>query len=211
MNRGRSAALCGRLIPLFDARLADASGSAASRFWSICFMRFRMRCNLKTAPNIREVSFVSAIGPLLEWNVPVFPMASRRSRAPQTGACLEGGTEWHRPPSKYAWPPLVPPQQRRLIRVYIYGAGAVQVHLKSHALPLMSYTNRQRSAVEVEHTYSLSDSLPISSCIRCHWIRVLSISQCSTPLDAVNCTAQTGEALFRRLQTTSLFIVSIKL
>ncbi len=47
-------------------------------------MRFRIRCNLKTAPNIGEVSFVSAIGPLLEWNVPVFPMASRRSRAPQT-------------------------------------------------------------------------------------------------------------------------------
>ncbi len=69
--------------PLFDARLADASGSAASCFWSICFMRFRMRCNLKTAPNIGELSLVSAIGPLLEWNVLVFPMA-RRSRAPQT-------------------------------------------------------------------------------------------------------------------------------
>ncbi len=47
-------------------------------------MRFRMRCNLKTAPNIGEVSFVSAFDPLFEWNVPVFPMASRRSRAPQT-------------------------------------------------------------------------------------------------------------------------------
>ncbi len=80
----RSSALCGRLIPLFDAWLVDASGSASSHFWSICFMRFRMRCNLKTAPNIGEVSLVSAICPLLEWNVLVFPMASRRSRAPQT-------------------------------------------------------------------------------------------------------------------------------
>ncbi len=43
-------------------------------------MRFRMRCNLKTAPNIGELSLVSAIGPLLEWNVPVLPMA-RRSRS----------------------------------------------------------------------------------------------------------------------------------
>ncbi len=110
MNRGRSAALCGRLIPLFDARLADASGSAASRFWSICFMRFRMRCNLKTAPNIGEVSFVSAIGPLLEWNVPVFPMASRRSRAPQTGACLEGGHGVAPAPLKICLaPPCAPP------------------------------------------------------------------------------------------------------
>ncbi len=47
-------------------------------------MLYRMRCNLKTAPNIGEVSFVSAFGPLFEWNVPVFPMASRRSRATQT-------------------------------------------------------------------------------------------------------------------------------
>ncbi len=46
-------------------------------------MRFRMRCNLETAPNIGELSLVSAIGPLLEWNVPVLPMA-RRSQAPQT-------------------------------------------------------------------------------------------------------------------------------
>ncbi len=46
-------------------------------------MRFRVHSNLKTAPNIGEVSFVSAIGPLLEWNVPVFPMANRRSRAPR--------------------------------------------------------------------------------------------------------------------------------
>ncbi len=36
-------------------------------------MRFRMCCNLKTVPNIAEVSFVSAFGPLFEWNVPVFP------------------------------------------------------------------------------------------------------------------------------------------
>ncbi len=36
-------------------------------------------------------------------------------------------------------------------------------------------------------------------CIQCHWIRVLSITQLK------------GEARFRRLQTTSLFIVSIKL
>ncbi len=55
------------------------SGSAASHFWSICFMWFRMCCNLKTAPNIGELSLVWAIGPLLEWIVPVFPMA-RRSR-----------------------------------------------------------------------------------------------------------------------------------
>ncbi len=47
-------------------------------------MRFCMRCNVKTAPNIGEVSFVSAFGPLFEWNVPVFPMASKRSWAPQT-------------------------------------------------------------------------------------------------------------------------------
>ncbi len=40
-------------------------------------MRFRMHCNLKTAPNIGEVSLVSVIGPLHEWNVPVLPMASR--------------------------------------------------------------------------------------------------------------------------------------
>ncbi len=39
------------------------SGSAASHFWSICFIGFHMRCNLKTA---RKVSLVSAIGPLLE-------------------------------------------------------------------------------------------------------------------------------------------------
>ncbi len=58
------------------ARLEDASGSTASRIWSISFMRFRIRCNLETAPNIGELS---SIGPLLEWNVPVFPMA-RRSR-----------------------------------------------------------------------------------------------------------------------------------
>ncbi len=31
--------------------------------------------------------------------------------------------------------------------------------------------------LEVEHTYSLSGPLPISSRIRCHWIRVLPISQ----------------------------------
>ncbi len=61
----------------FDAWLADSFEGAISHFWSICFMRFRMRCNLKTAPNIGEVSLVSAIGPLREWNVPVFPMASR--------------------------------------------------------------------------------------------------------------------------------------
>ncbi len=72
----RSPALCWRLIPLFETRLADASGSAT--------LRFRMRCHLKTAPNIGEVSLVSAISPLLEYNVPVLPMASRRSRAPQT-------------------------------------------------------------------------------------------------------------------------------
>ncbi len=42
-----------------------------------------MRCNLKTAPNIREVSLVSGICPRLEWNVPVFPMA-RSSWVPQT-------------------------------------------------------------------------------------------------------------------------------
>ncbi len=50
-------------------------------------MLFRMRCNLKTVPNNGEVSLVSVIGPLLEGSVPVFPMfpmASRRSRAPQT-------------------------------------------------------------------------------------------------------------------------------
>ncbi len=72
MKHGRSlsATLCGRLITLcFDARLADASGSAATRFWSIWFMRFRMCCNWKAAPNIGEVSFV---------------LASRWSRAPQT-------------------------------------------------------------------------------------------------------------------------------
>ncbi len=35
------------ILLCFDARLADASGSAASRFLSICFIRFRMRCNYK--------------------------------------------------------------------------------------------------------------------------------------------------------------------
>ncbi len=40
----------------FDARLATASC-----FWSICFMRFHMHCNLKTAPNIGELSLVSAL------------------------------------------------------------------------------------------------------------------------------------------------------
>ncbi len=34
-------------------------------------MQFHMCCNLKTAPNIGELSFVSAIGLLIEWNVPV--------------------------------------------------------------------------------------------------------------------------------------------
>ncbi len=50
----------------------------------------RMRSNLKTAPNIGEVSLMAAIGPLLEWNVPVLPMASRQSQAPQTSGpyCL---------------------------------------------------------------------------------------------------------------------------
>ncbi len=47
-------------------------------------MQFRMRSNLKTTPNIDELSLVSAIGTLFEWNVPVLPMASRRSRALQT-------------------------------------------------------------------------------------------------------------------------------
>ncbi len=79
INRGRSAALCGDSSrSLTRGWRLDASGSAASRFWSIC-LRFRMRCNLKTAPNIGELSLFSAIGP----NVPVLPMA-RRSRAPQT-------------------------------------------------------------------------------------------------------------------------------
>ncbi len=77
INRSRSAALSragDSLIPLcFDALLVDESRSAASRFRSIYFMR----CNLKT-PNIGEVSFVSAFGPLFEWNVPVFLMASRQ-------------------------------------------------------------------------------------------------------------------------------------
>ncbi len=41
-------------------------------------MRFRMRCHLKTAPNIGEVSFVSAFSHYLNG------MSSRRSRAPQT-------------------------------------------------------------------------------------------------------------------------------
>ncbi len=58
INLGRSVALCRRLIPLcFAARLADASGSAVMPFSSICFMQFRMCCNLTTAPNIRDVSF----------------------------------------------------------------------------------------------------------------------------------------------------------
>ncbi len=47
-------------------------------------MWFRMRCHLKIVPNIGEVSFVSAFGPLFEWNVLVFPMASMRSQTPQT-------------------------------------------------------------------------------------------------------------------------------
>ncbi len=44
----RSSALCGWLIPpCFDARLADASWSADSRFWSIFFIQFRLCCNYK--------------------------------------------------------------------------------------------------------------------------------------------------------------------
>ncbi len=70
------------------------------------------------------------------------------SEASCPGACLEGGHGVAPAPLKICLAPLVPPQQRRLIRVAynIYGAGAVRVHLKSHALQLMSYTNRQRSA-----------------------------------------------------------------
>ncbi len=117
-----------------------------------------------------------------------------------------GGTG---PPQNMLCPPLCPPNSADWSEYNIYGAGAVRVHLKSHALPLMSYINQ--APFEVEHTYSLSGSLPIISRIRCHWIRVLSISQCSTTLDAVNFTAQTVEARFHRLQTTSLFIVSIQL
>ncbi len=108
-------------------------------------------------------------------------------------------------------PPPPPPNSADWSEYNIYGAGAVRVHLKSHALPLMYTLIGSIAPLEVEHTYSLTGSLPIISRIRCHWIRVLSISQCSTPLDAVNCTAQTVEAWFYRLQTTSLFIVSIKL
>ncbi len=63
INRGRSAALCGDSSrSLTRGWRLDASGSAASRFWSIC-LRFRMRCKLKTAPNIGELSLFSAIGP----------------------------------------------------------------------------------------------------------------------------------------------------
>ncbi len=100
------------LIPLcFDAWLADASRSAASRVWSICFMRFRMRCNLKTAPNIREVSFVSVCGPLFEWKSRRSPMASRRSQAPQTSGPY---ALCHRPPLTFA--PNLPhdPEHRRM-------------------------------------------------------------------------------------------------
>ncbi len=63
-------------------------------------MQFRMRCNLKTAPNIGEVSFISAFGPLFEWNVLVFPMASRRLRAPQTSGPMHSVT---------LFPPLATP------------------------------------------------------------------------------------------------------
>ncbi len=67
----------------------DWSRSALTRGWRMhrgallhafgVFMQLRMRCNLTIAPNIGELSLVSAIGPLLEWNFPVFLMA-RRSR-----------------------------------------------------------------------------------------------------------------------------------
>ncbi len=59
--------------PVFDERLVDASESTASHFWVFCFMRFHMRCNLKTAPNIGEVSLILAISPLFEWSVPGSP------------------------------------------------------------------------------------------------------------------------------------------
>ncbi len=73
-----------RLVLLcFDPWLADAPTCIGSRFWTICFMRFHRRCNLKTVPNIVELSLVSGIGPLIKWNVPVLPM-DRRLRAPQT-------------------------------------------------------------------------------------------------------------------------------
>ncbi len=46
-------------------------------------MRFRMCCNLKTVPNIAEVSFVSAFGPVFEWNVLVFPDGQAISGPPR--------------------------------------------------------------------------------------------------------------------------------
>ncbi len=66
--------LCYHVIPRSDRQIGN---------YKIPSMRFCMCCNLKTAPNIGELSLVSVIGPLLEWNIPVLPMA-RRSRAPQT-------------------------------------------------------------------------------------------------------------------------------
>ncbi len=52
-----------------------------------------------------------------------------------------GGTG---PPQNMLCPP--PPNCTDWSEYNICSAGAVRVHLKSHALPLMSYTNRQRSA-----------------------------------------------------------------
>ncbi len=80
INRGRSAALCGDSSrSLTRGWRLDASGSAASRFWSIC-LRFRMRCKLKQRL-ISESSLSFRRSARME--CPGAPMA-RRSRAPQT-------------------------------------------------------------------------------------------------------------------------------
>ncbi len=70
--------------------LRAAGGCIGERCFALLdYLVFCMRCNLKTAPNIGELSLVSAIGPLFEWNVPVLPMVSWQSQAPQTSRPYE--------------------------------------------------------------------------------------------------------------------------
>ncbi len=90
MNRGRSAARRGAVRSALFWRAADGCIRECCFALVEYLLYTRMRSNFKTAPNIGEVSLMAAIGPLLEWNVPVLPMASRRSQAPQTSGpyCL---------------------------------------------------------------------------------------------------------------------------
>ncbi len=71
----------------------------------------------------------------------------QRGSVLDAGACLEGGHGVAPAPLKICGaPPCAPPNSADWSEYNIYGTGAVRVHLKSHALLLMSYTNRQCSA-----------------------------------------------------------------